>query len=97
VYNSGHLVPFNRPVAALDLIERLLTEKSYVDQKIEPIIVDVTLPPDEKDDTMANTSAQTHRVELLLAVVVAFVTGYLVSRFQHNGKLAGYESVPSAS
>ena len=34
VYNSGHMVPYNRPVPAFDLLTRLLTHKSFIDEEM---------------------------------------------------------------
>ena len=34
VYNSGHLVPFNVPLPALDLIYRFITDQSFQDYKL---------------------------------------------------------------
>jgi hypothetical protein len=34
VYNSGHLVPYNQPVNALDLITRVLKNESFADHKL---------------------------------------------------------------
>jgi len=94
VYNSGHLVPYNRPVAALDLIERLLKGQSYVDKVIEPIIVDVTIPEDSDDGY--NTPRHRRWLEMVIVIIVAFAGGYFVSRFHHR-KSDGYQSVPSIS
>mmetsp|Transcript_14997 Transcript_14997/g.36884 ORF Transcript_14997/g.36884 Transcript_14997/m.36884 type:complete len:583 (+) Transcript_14997:269-2017(+) len=37
VYNSGHMVPYNQPIAALDLLRRFLTNESFVDVKTPQI------------------------------------------------------------
>ena len=37
VYNSGHMVPYNAPNSAYDLLLRLLTHKSFVDQETPQI------------------------------------------------------------
>ena len=34
VYNSGHMVPYNRPVPAFDMLTRLLTQKSFIDEEM---------------------------------------------------------------
>jgi hypothetical protein len=34
VYNSGHLVPYNQPVNALDLITRVLKNENFADYKL---------------------------------------------------------------
>jgi hypothetical protein len=34
VYNSGHLVPYNQPVNALDLITRVLKKENFADYKL---------------------------------------------------------------
>ncbi|GAX27526.1 vitellogenic carboxypeptidase-like protein [Fistulifera solaris] len=37
VYNSGHMVPYNVPESAYDLLKRLLTKKSFIDDEA-PVI-----------------------------------------------------------
>ena len=90
VYNSGHLVPYNRPVAALDLIKRFLMGRSYVDKKIEPVLVDVTIPEKENELLVAPSRRW---LETILVVLVAFAGGFFASRLQQR-KLGGYQSVP---
>jgi carboxypeptidase C (cathepsin A) len=34
VYNSGHLVPYNQPVHAFDLVTRFLQNKSFADHAL---------------------------------------------------------------
>lgn len=98
VVNSGHLVPYNRPVAALDLITRLLTSESYVDKKIDPIEVDVTLPALDENDSEPFQHGHKHRwKDILITTLIAFAAGWFVSRYSHSKKSGGYESVPSAS
>lgn len=100
VTNSGHLVPFNRPVAALDLITRLLEGKSYVDKKIDPVFEAPPLPDDDGDydslQSIGERHNRRHWLEIVGAMIVAFVGGYFVSR-SHHKKASGYESVPTAS
>jgi hypothetical protein len=43
VYNSGHLVPYNVPVHAMDLVTRLVTNKTFGDVTI-PVVFDIDLP-----------------------------------------------------
>ena len=44
VYNSGHLVPYNVPVQALDLVSRLVTNKSFADVTI-PVVFEASSMP----------------------------------------------------
>ena len=37
VYNSGHMVPYNQPTVAYDLLMRLLTHKSFLDTETAQI------------------------------------------------------------
>ena len=96
VYNSGHLVPYNRPAAGLDLITRLLAGQSYVDETIAPILVDVAPPQDAHDGGPRKNPNHPHNWSgTLVAMVVAFLGGYFVSHWQKTA--GGYQSVPSVS
>ena len=52
VYNSGHLVPYNVPVQALDLVERLVTNHSFNDVKIPFLFPNYQ--PDTKKNQLEN-------------------------------------------
>ena len=70
VYNSGHLVPMNVPVAALDLISRFLKDESFVDEKIE-VVYDAV--------KVSNQTSVTSKAGWWLLVCVAFVVGIVAS------------------
>ena len=44
VYNSGHLVPYNVPVQAFDMVTRLVTKASFADVKI-PVVFEASGVP----------------------------------------------------
>ena len=46
VYNSGHLVPHNLPVQSLDLLQRFVSNQSYVDIEIPNYFDDNTVSAD---------------------------------------------------
>ena len=100
VYNSGHLVPFNQPLAALDLVNRFIQGKSFADYKLPSF----TFPDQEK--YFAKTEhGLTHVVRhnesydrprwpglsLFLVIVASFAAGFVASSF-HRRK-SGYESI----
>lgn len=71
VYNSGHMVPYNMPVPAHDLLKRLLTHSTFIDLesaqvRVEPFAKIKTL---EKDTHSSHHSKSTHRSKYDAAVV----------------------------
>lgn len=38
VYNSGHMVPYNRPPQALDLVARFVRNATFIDREIAPFV-----------------------------------------------------------
>jgi hypothetical protein len=53
VKNSGHLVPFNRPAHALELVERFLERKPFLDIPLPSFVLSIPTPPpggSSKDD-----------------------------------------------
>jgi hypothetical protein len=96
VYNSGHLVPNNRPVAALDLITRFVRGESYLD---------LALPrfdrPEQDSFLSSKTNEATTRtagrsgvndVVVLVAVAISFFClGLFVAR--GDRKRMGYTAI----
>lgn len=76
VYNSGHLVPFNQPRVALDLVNRLVSSTSFLDRKI-PVIFE---PPKEttrisyRGEAVADSKESS--VERIIIPLIAFAFGF---------------------
>jgi len=49
VYNSGHMVPYNAPDSAYDLLIRVLTHKSFLDQETPQIRVKEDVHDEKKE------------------------------------------------
>jgi pimeloyl-ACP methyl ester carboxylesterase len=54
VYNSGHMVPYNQPVPAFDLLTRFLQKKSFLDLEMPTIRVERASGNDFTDSYMTN-------------------------------------------
>ena len=99
VYNSGHLVPFNQPLAALDLVTRFVQGKSFADHDLpsfEFADQDKYLAKTEKGTDSMNAGGSVDRpawrwLWMVLIVVVSFIAGHLVSSNQRR-KL-GYDMI----
>jgi hypothetical protein len=57
VYNSGHMVPYNQPAPAGDLLERLLLGKSFIDVEADPIRVK---PYKKKNEKLSHSTSHHH-------------------------------------
>jgi carboxypeptidase C (cathepsin A) len=93
VVNSGHLVPLNRPVVALDLVVRLLEGETFIDKEIAPLLFDmqeVVNPEETKEE--ARRLKDRH---ILVAFVLAFAIGWFWSRFHYAPQRPGYLTVPT--
>jgi len=98
VYNSGHLVPFNQPLAALDLVTRFTLGKTFADYELPSF----EFPDEEKyfaeieqDSSIVPAANHNrhgwHLVSMILVVLASFAGGYLVSNFQR--RKSGYETI----
>lgn len=52
VYNSGHMVPYNVPGPALDMITRVITNKSFIDSELPAIRVKPIVNMKESSNSM---------------------------------------------
>jgi carboxypeptidase C (cathepsin A) len=82
VYNSGHLVPANVPVAALDLITRFVTDEPYGD---------IPLPSFKAPEAVSKKEMLVHEsVYHVLFVpalaVVCFFSGFLAASYRYERK-----------
>lgn len=107
VYNSGHLVPYNQPVNALDLITRVLKNKDFGDHKLPSFdfgyttATTTTTTTDvrvQKDAPYSEYSQ--YRLWLILPFVVfgSFITGFVASgRWQKRQYSRVPDTPPNAS
>jgi len=97
VYNSGHLVPFNVPRAALDLVTRFTVGNSFADYELpsfEFADQEKYLPSHQKKDSIPPNHHGRHGGHLVLfflAVIASFVGGYMVS--SRKQERSGYEFI----
>lgn len=82
VYNSGHLVPYNRPRISLDLVRRIVKSKTFMDKKI-PVVFKVAQASDEDEDKDTKSkigfSSDSNLEETLILVFISFAFGYATS------------------
>jgi hypothetical protein len=96
VYNSGHLVPYNVPVQAFDLVTRLVTNKSFGDVTIPVVFEASALPPKKKKEMVSSGRGGFLPVFFGFLAGVAAVIGYLkFQEFQEKRRRQGmsYEEV----
>ena len=86
VYNSGHLVPYNVPIPALDLVTRFVTNGTFLD---------IPLPSFQMPENIGNSNHFPKSIysNLVLVIVAAlgFSAGLFVSRCRH--RKTGYEQI----
>lgn len=97
VYNSGHLVPFNQPLAALDLVTRFTLGKSFADYKLPSFEFagqEKYMPFTGKsgDFDVSHDHHGGHWLSTILMIVAAFAGGYVFSSW-HRKRRSGYDSV----
>jgi hypothetical protein len=89
VYNSGHLVPYNQPVNALDLITRVLKNENFGDHKLPSFDFGYTAATTKTADDarvrkvapFVKGESRQYRLWLLLPLIVfgSFATGFVAS------------------
>jgi hypothetical protein len=82
VYNSGHLVPANVPVPALDLITRFVTDEPYGD---------IPLPSFEAPEVDLKKATLVHEpgfhvLSISALAVVCFLCGFLAASYRNERK-----------
>ena len=60
VYNSGHMVPYNAPESAYDILIRLLTQKSFVDTETAQIRIEREAPEKKASKFHSHHSPSKH-------------------------------------
>jgi hypothetical protein len=113
VYNSGHMVPYNQPGPAFDLVTRLLRRTSFVDKELPQIRVKLLATETTEFDLASSflTAAALPDApaflvrgkssagwEQSLMIVVSFLAGVMFTLlFTRRGPYRGYERVPNAT
>lgn len=100
VLNSGHLVPYNVPVNALDLITRLTSDMPFDDIILPRVSVPESMVAAAYSSS--NGTSKLHKIFhaflLLCVAVVCFFSGVLTgTRFVQSRSPAPYQEVPEAS
>jgi len=94
VYNSGHLVPFNQPLAALDLVTRFTLGKSFADYELPSFEFagqEKYLDSQGKARVATDSSRGAwHFLSIVFLVIASFVGGYYVSSWQRR---SGYVAI----
>jgi hypothetical protein len=85
VYNSGHMVPTNQPVAGLDLITRFMSNQSFLDYELPVFGIQRPLAMSAKKLALhaSGLSAVTLTV-FVTALLAAFGAGFLMSSRRKN-------------
>ena len=76
VYNSGHLVPLNQPKNALDLLNRVLQNKTFIDKEL-PVLALPTGKKQRVKEERSNKSQIAPPRRWGLAIFVAALLGFL--------------------
>lgn len=95
VYNSGHLMPTNRPNAALDLVTRMVTNQPLLDISL-PIYTPQSfgladsnpltkLKEEAKYTLEAEQASTSNLVTILVSLLIGFAVGNLASRKYKKG------------
>ncbi len=101
VLNSGHLVPYNVPIPALDLIQRLVDDRSYGDV----LIPQIDFGDDDDDDDIVDPllvaldiqydRSVRHYTVMIIVAVACFLMGTLAGSYQKSSSSSRrYQSIP---
>lgn len=90
VYNSGHLVPFNQPVPALDLVTRFLRGESFMDHDLPTFD---SIPGSSRKSIAAAGKERNgwRSASVVVMIAASFALGYFASSYRRNRN--GYERV----
>ena len=100
VHDSGHLVPYNVPIPALDMITRFVNDESFHDIELpyfEPrgsksSSTSSSSQCQEQMEHSNSTHSRHHILILCVMAVVCFGCGFLASSF-FNGRRKGYNQI----
>ena len=104
VYNSGHLVPYNKPVHSLDLITRFLTNTSFYDYELpnfgqyveKPKVIYKTKSTAMFPGSSLEASLKQSTMSLdggsVLPILLAFIVGFGIAYFWQR-QSGGYQRI----
>lgn len=107
VYNSGHLVPFNVPAPALDLVTRFLLDKTFRDHDLptfeRPHASSLDRHSggvDDDDTAKAHRAARSfarfwHGASIFVLMLASFIGGMYYAN--KKGMRSGYDAIPDRS
>ena len=103
VYNSGHLVPFNQDVIALELVTRFLGNVSFLDKPLPKFHIDrahprASVPVKDKDQQINPFRSSYHFIRDIvgaaLCTLLGYFIGFIVSRRSVKGRNL-YQAIPN--
>jgi hypothetical protein len=109
VYNSGHMVPYNQPGPAFDLLTRFLVKESFIDEelpqiRVEPNAASLLLGAMPTDALVSFSSTSQPSLDLHgstwespLVAAAAFLVGVVCTLFLVRGRGRGYQRVPNVA
>jgi carboxypeptidase C (cathepsin A) len=111
VYNSGHMVPYNQPVAAYDLLLRFLQHESFIDEVAPSIRVDkltAAAAVSEQSPLLASTvrpwssgEIDIHQGHTVGALAASFLVGMVVASLllwpRRSRSVRQYEAIPNTN
>jgi hypothetical protein len=109
VYNSGHMVPYNQPKPAFDMVKRLLTGASFLDIESPLIRVEAILPTRKAVAPVLSMSVSGSSSSLadgmmphghnLATVVVSMLVGALMTvlLLRRQQQPRSYQRIPDAN
>ena len=104
VYNSGHILPYNQPVHALDLVTRFLQNKSFSDHALPSFdfgypaadkVVEEKIASAEEYLSLIAAPAKEYTLLVVLAALCCFAAGFAASTHYWRNRL--YERVSSGA
>jgi hypothetical protein len=113
VYNSGHMVPYNQPVPAYDLLKRFLRKDSFLDNEAPLIRIQaLSKPPKDaeslfEEDLLSSTESKLNMLPsgshweraglMSVGVIAGFLLAVLFLKKQGGRGNRGYHRVPEAT
>jgi hypothetical protein len=99
VYNSGHMVPYNQPVPAFDLVERFLRHETFIDKELPQLRFrsDKTVSFSLADNIVPSSSisvGQSGMESIGMVALIAFLAGIVSTLLFVRGSRHGYQRVP---
>jgi hypothetical protein len=105
VYNSGHMVPYNQPKPAFDMVTRLLTGASFLDIE-SPLIRAEAILPKTKELSMSVLGSSSSLADSLMphghslaTVVVSMLVGALMTvlLLRRHQQPRSYQRIPDTN